>query len=363
MTIPQLLASRPHGPYIIAEIGVNHDGDPARAIELTHAAAGSGADAIKLQLFEPSRLMSRASRPAAYQAAAGETDPIAMVGRLALSIQQMAPVVAAAHRLGLHAIVTIFSVELVPTALSLPWDALKVASPDIIHKPLLDALSASGLPLLVSTGASTQAEVRRAREWLALPAAQKRLLFMQCVSSYPTPLDEAALDVIPTIAAITGLPAGYSDHTDDVHTGAHAVYMGAILLEKHLTYARAARGPDHSASLEPAQFARYAALARDAFSHPAPAPFIPAPKQVAQVEQDVRTVSRQSIVTSRALPAGHTLRRQDITFKRPGTGLPPFMAEQLLGRSVLARDIPADTPLAMADLTAAHEPLFASTHN
>ena len=150
-----------HKPYIIAELGVNHDGDPARALELTDIAADCGVDAIKLQYFEADRLMSRGSRLADYQQRAGEHDPVAMLRRLELNIDQMAPVVQHAHKRGLHAIVTVFSAELIESACRLPWDAFKTASPDIIHLPLFESLIATGRPLIVSTGASTIDEIQR----------------------------------------------------------------------------------------------------------------------------------------------------------------------------------------------------------
>ena len=120
-------------PYIIAEIGVNHDGEVARALELTDAAADAGADAVKLQFFETDRLMSKAAKLAAYQKNAGETDPIEMLKRLELTIDEMALVVDRAHERGIHAIVTVFSMELVEVAETLAWDAYKTASPDIVN--------------------------------------------------------------------------------------------------------------------------------------------------------------------------------------------------------------------------------------
>ena len=171
----------PANPYIIAELGVNHDGSVDRALALTEAAAAAGADAIKLQFFRTDLLMSRAAKLAAYQHSAGETDPVAMLRRLELSLDDMARVIDRAHRFNIHAIVTVFSVDLVSEAESLPFDAYKTASPDLIHKPLLGALAATGKPLIVSTGASTLDEITRARDWLA-PAAE-RLACLQCVSS------------------------------------------------------------------------------------------------------------------------------------------------------------------------------------
>jgi N,N'-diacetyllegionaminate synthase len=375
------IASRPVGsqqpPYIIAELGVNHDGSVERAIELTKACAHAGANAIKLQLFDARMLMSRASVLAAYQRSAGESDPIAMLQRLQLSIEQMAPVVQAAHALRLHAIVTVFSVELVEQAERLPWDAYKTASPDIVNKPLLDELAKTGKPIIVSTGASTLQEVGRALSWLR--ACRGRLAVLQCVSSYPAAMELAELGGIAALQDIFDGPVGYSDHTQAIETGAMAVVGGACMLEKHVTHDRAAVGPDHAASLTPEMFHDYRVLAHRAMQHCFPmadrggggivTPHagddisghdmveamrdalanVPKVKRVLEIEQDVRRVSRQSVVSVRALPAGHVVRREDVTVKRPGTGLAAYELEQVVGRR-LERAVEGDMPLVREDV-------------
>ncbi len=326
--------------YIIAEIGVNHDGSAHRALQLTDAAADAGVDAVKLQLFQTDRLMSRSALLAAYQKSSGESDPIAMLRRLELSIGDMEPVVERAHARGIHAIVTVFSTELVALSERLAWDAYKVASPDLIHRPLLEALAATQRPLILSTGASEMEEVQRTLGWLG--HARSRLAVLQCVSSYPTP--DSALDGMIDLAQhLPGLPVGYSDHTPGVATGAAAVESGALLLEKHLTYDTGARGPDHSTSLTPAQMGEYVRLARSARAISALGPR-PGAKRVLEPERDVRVVSRQSLVSRRALPAGSLLTPDDLTIKRPGTGIPPFELGSVVGRR-LALGVEADTVL------------------
>ncbi len=338
-------------PYVIAEIGVNHDGEASRAIRLVEAAANAGADAAKFQLFESERLMSRASRLAKYQAAAGERDPVEMLRRLELSIDELAPCVERAHKAGIHAIVSVFSVELMAVAEQLPWDAYKSASPDIINRPLLEAMATTGKPLIISTGAASIDEVERAIGWLE--PWRENLAILQCVSSYPTPREAAQLRGITALRATYDGPVGYSDHTQETETAADAVALGACILEKHFTHNRAQPGPDHAASLEPASLAEYVRLARDAFDRrgrldPAP-PSAAAHKRITPIEEDVRRVSRQSLVAKRDLAAGHALAAADLTIKRPGTGIPPFELASTLGRR-LARAVAADTPLEPADL-------------
>ena len=333
-----------HPPYIIAEIGVNHDGSVERALALARMAHDAGADAVKLQLFKTDLLLSRSAKLAAYQQSAGETDPIGMLRRLELSVEQMTPVVGVIHELGLHAIVTVFSVEMVGEARSLGWDAYKTASPDIINRPLLDEIAATGGPMIVSTGASTLAEVERAVGWLK--RACDRVALLQCVSCYPTPIEQAALGGIAAIGEVFAGPVGYSDHTAGVETGAMAVAAGACVLEKHLTYDRSAAGPDHAASLDVGGFGRYVELARSGVRADER---LEPHKRVLDIERDVRSVSRQSLTPRHSFPAGHVLTRDDLTIKRPGIGLEPCELEGVVGRA-LARDVEADVPLTRGDL-------------
>ena len=345
MQIAQRPISDRQPPYIIAEIGVNHDGSPERALELVDLAADAGADAVKTQWFRADMLMSAASGLAAYQRDAGERDPRDMLRRLELDAPAMQRIVRRARERSLHAIVTVFSVELVGEAQRLGWDAYKTASPDIVHKPLIDRLVETGQPLILSTGASTIEEVSRAIEWLG--AARSRAAVLQCVSSYPTHDEDAAMAGIGAIARVFDGPVGYSDHTTRVDAGACAVRAGACVLEKHLTYDRGARGPDHSASLDGAGFAQYVRLAR-ASAPEAPAPH--AEKRVLECERDVRRVSRQSIVARERIDPGTPITRALLTFKRPGTGLEPWRLPGVLGRTA-ARRIEADTPITEGDLS------------
>jgi sialic acid synthase SpsE len=344
-------------PYVIAEIGVNHDGSAERALALVDAAAEAGADAIKLQLFRAELLMSRASRLAAYQASAGERDPVEMLKRLELSIDAMARVAERARRAGLHAIVTPFSVELVESAHRVGFDAFKTASPDVINRPLLDAIARTGKPMIVSTGAATLDEVARAADWLAPYAG--RVAWLQCVSSYPTPDEDAAIRAMEALRTVVHGPVGYSDHTTGVDTGAVAAALGAAILEKHFTWSKGAPGPDHAASLEPSEFRAYASMAReegvmrDWMAGRMPVRedprWGPPEKRVLECEREVRRLSRQSLVSTRALRAGDVVSAADITIKRPGTGIEPWRFEEVVGRK-LARAVERDWPIAEEDV-------------
>jgi len=336
-------------PYVIAELGVNHDGDAGRAIELVRLAATTGADAIKLQYFETDRLMSRAAKLAAYQRAAGETDPIEMLRRLELGLDDLGRCVELAHDLGVHALVSVFSTELVEPAAGLGFDAFKTASPDIVHEPLLRALAETGKPLIVSTGTADSEEIARAYGWL--DNAVDRLAFLHCVSAYPTPPEEANVAACRAVAELVpGCAVGYSDHTEREDTGLAAVrFGGASILEKHFSDDRTRPGPDHRTSLETDAFARYVSLARRGGVEPDARLAGSGRKEPSEIERDVRVASRQSVVAAVAIPAGAEITADMLTIKRPGTGLAPFELREIIGARA-DRDIEADVPVTPAHI-------------
>jgi N-acetylneuraminate synthase/N,N'-diacetyllegionaminate synthase len=347
LTFEHATTDRSASVAVIAELGVNHDGDPEQARRLVTAAADAGADAIKLQCFRPDRLLSADAELAHYQRASAD-DPRAMLARLTLPRSVMAELGQAAHDVGLAFLVTPFSPTDVDDLARLPIDAVKIASPDAVNTPLLDRVAELGRPTLISTGTCDNAELDAA----ARLAQRSRGALLQCVSCYPTPIDQAALGGIARLRAtwddpLPGAPrlrVGYSDHTASVETGGLAVAAGACLLEKHLTLDTARPGPDHAASLAPDDFRRYVDRARQAA-----AALGPIAKRVQPCEADVARVSRQSLVTTRALPAGHRLTADDLTIKRPGTGLPARALADTIGRTLrLAR--PADAVLTNAHL-------------
>ena len=327
-------------PYLIAELGVNHDGDPRKALELVDAAAEAGCDAIKVQWFEAERLVSAGTRLAAYQAKAQTGSQQEMLRALELGADDLRSVAERARRHGLHAIATLFSREHVPMAHEVDFDAFKTASGDLVNRPLLETLMATGRPLFVSSGAATLDEVRQAVAWLG----EHPHLLMQCVSAYPTPDECASLAGRQALAEVSPHALGYSDHTQALDTGALAVASGACVLEKHLTLDKRAAGPDHAASLEPAELAEYVRLA-----HRARRMLGPRQKRVLEIERDVREVARQSLVARRRLDAGVVLGPQDLTIKRPGLGLAPWRLSEALGKR-LARALEAGEPLREDDL-------------
>lgn len=314
---------------VIAEIGVNHNGSLARALELVEIAAECGADAVKLQIFHAASLMHQSASFAVYQRdRCDDASPAAMLHRYELSPEDIERIVEAIRNHNLLPIATPFSPSDVAIISELRLPAVKIASPDIVNRPLLLHAAELRKPLLVSTGAATLDEIDMAAGWMRQWNVPFALL--HCVSAYPTPAHDANLCWIGELAARFDVNAGFSDHTTDELSGALAVAAGATVIEKHLTYDRAADGPDHAASSDPAQFARYVKLIRQADrlrGQPG--------KRVLLVEEDVRRVSRQSLVVSRALRPGDILREDDLTVKRPGTGIPAAQILRAVGRKIL----------------------------
>ncbi len=321
---------------VVAEVGVNHDGRLDRGFELIQAAAEAGADAVKFQLFSPDRLLSDQALLAGYQKDKAK-DAKALLGDLALDLDEMGRLAAAACEAGLGFIVTPFSPGDAADLAQIGVDAVKIASPDAVNTPLLEAVASLGKPILVSTGTCELSELTPAATLLSGHGPGGCLL--QCVSSYPTPTKDAALGGMSAMRERYGLPVGYSDHTQAVLTGALAVAAGAVVIEKHLTYDTSATGPDHAASADPRMFTQYVRLIREA-----QAMLGPTRKDVLPAEVDVRKVSRQSVCVLRDLPAGHRLTQDDLTVKRPGTGIPATELKVIIGQ-ILTRDVKANSLL------------------
>lgn len=338
----KMCVERDGSPVVMAEIGVNHDGDLGVARELIEAAKGAGADAVKFQLFEAGLLLAKSAGLVAYQESAAESAE-GLLKPLELSAEAMRPLVAYAHELGMAALVTPFSVELVERAVGTGCDGIKLASPDLVNLPLLEAAVGTALPLVVSTGAASMVEIARTVGWLG--KAVKRTVLLHCVSSYPTPPELATLGAIEVLReTFATVAVGYSDHTTSTLTGALAVAGGACFLEKHLTLDRGRKGPDHAASLEPGQMGEYVKLVREAFVMRGGYE-----KKVLSVEEGVRLQTRQSVVLRRDVAAGEVLRLEDLTVKRPGTGIAARELRCVVGRR-LKRGMSGNTVLMLSDL-------------
>jgi N-acetylneuraminate synthase/N,N'-diacetyllegionaminate synthase len=346
MARPVRLGDRLVGPgepcYVIAEAGVNHDGDVDRAVALVGAAADAGADAVKFQLFNAAEVASGGARKAGYQleTTGGEGTQREMLAALELPLEAFGTLKRAADDAGIGFVCTCYSAAEIDHIVRLDAAALKFASAQIVEVPLLAHAARTGKPLIVSTGLATLAETADA---LAATAGADVVL-LQCTTSYPAPVEEANLRVMDTLAAAFDVPVGFSDHTLDDVAPIAAVARGAAVVEKHLTYDRGAAGPDHRTSLEPGEFAelvRKLRAAQTALGSPL--------KQPTPSELPNLPVMRRSLYAATDIPAGTTISEEHVALRRPDAGLPPRLLPQVVGATA-REDIAADTPLTLGSL-------------
>ncbi len=327
--------------YVIAEAGVNHNGDVDTAKQMVDVARQAGADAVKFQAFRAERLVTRSASMADYQKgrAAGASNQYEMLRELELWPDAFAEIRTHCRQCGVAFLATPFAPEDVAMLASLDPVAIKIASSDLTNTPLLEAAADTHLPLIVSTGAAKGDEIDAGVAWLRQRDAADRLVLLHCVSSYPTDPCDANLRRIAALANRFGLPTGFSDHTTGVETGALAVAAGAVMIEKHFTLNRSQAGPDHSFSLEPDDLAAYVRDIRQAEQMLGKGNL-----DCADCENDVRRLSRASVVAAVDIAAGQVLRPDMVAVKRPAGGIEPSRLHELIGLTV-TQDIPADTAL------------------
>lgn len=324
--------------FIIAEAGVNHNGDLALAEKLVDAAKTAGADAVKFQTFRADSLAIPRAALAAYQAAAGVRESQRdMLARLELDETAHRTLISRAERAGIEFLSTPFDPESADLLARLGIPRFKLPSGEITNKRLLQHVARTGKPLILSTGMSTLDEVRRAVGWIR-SISQAPLTLLHCVTEYPAPPEQANLRAMDTLREVFGVSVGYSDHTLGIEVSVAAAAHGATVIEKHLTLDATLPGPDQAASLEPKDFAemvRVIRLVSVALGDGV--------KRAAPCEEKNLTAVRRSLVAARDLPAGSRLKDDDIAAKRPGDGISPAEIDRVVGRTLtkpLRRDEP-----------------------
>jgi N-acetylneuraminate synthase len=323
--------------FVIAEAGVNHNGDMAIARELIDIAADAGADAVKFQTFDVGALVTRAAPKARYQAAntRAEGSQYEMLQALRLPPGEHEALRRHCEQRGVMFLSSPFDAGSLDFLVKFGVAAIKVPSGEITNHPLLARAARSGLPLIVSTGMSTLAEVDAARRVLD-EAGCKDLVLLHCVSDYPAAPAEANLRAMETMRREFDVPVGFSDHTTGIAVATAAVALGAAAIEKHFTVERPLEGPDHAASLKPAELKAMIAAIRTVET--ALGDGIKRPQRSEAATADV---ARKSLVWARDLPAGTRIEEASIAIKRPGTGMPPARLGDVLGR-VTARAVQTD---------------------
>jgi sialic acid synthase SpsE len=324
--------------FIIAEAGINHNGDAALAAELVDAAAEAGADAIKFQTHFPEHEMLRGGATAAY---VGES-LFDLLTSTALSREDHFALRDRAREKGILFLSTPFSREAADFLETVGVPAFKTGSGELTHLPMQAHIAGKGKPMIISTGMSTPEEIDRTVE--TVRAAGGRFALMHCTSTYPTPFEHVQLDCINELKTKYRVPVGFSDHTLGTVMAFAAVALGANLYEKHFTVSRTLPGPDQQGSMEPAELKTIVDGIRAIENARG------ATKRIQPGEQDVRDMALHSVVSVRDIAAGATIGRDDVWAKRPGTGIPARQLADVVGRTS-RRAIPKDRLITWDDVT------------
>ncbi len=328
MYIGERLISAKHPCYVVAEIGVNHNGSVAIAHQLIEEAKKAGADAAKFQMFQASSLASRDAKKAEYQIReTGSGSQVEMLEKLTLTQQEFCVLKEHCDEVGLDFICTAFDLESLEKVIELHPVCLKWPSGEINNYKFLKVAAEANLPLILSTGMASISEIANAIDVFESVNTNNGMAILQCVSSYPAPAESQNLKCIDTMASTFQKPTGFSDHTDGSACLLAARALGMSILEKHFTLDQKMSGPDQKASMTPAHFSRMISDLREVESA-----IGNGVKKVAKIEEKVKLVARKSLVYSHDLPKGHLLTDADCQAKRPGTGLAPSSLKFLLGR-------------------------------
>lgn len=338
---PQEIGGPNSRAMVIAEAGVNHNGDLSLAHRLIDVAADSSADAVKFQTFSAAGVVTQSGGTAPYQEAAGAgTSQRAMLERLELPVTAWAELRVHAVDREMLFLSTAFDPPSLELLTNLGVDAVKVPSGELTNLAYLEAHAACGLPVLASTGMANLDEVDTAVSILGESAAG--LALFHCVSAYPTPIEVSNLRAIQTMHDRYGVPVGWSDHTSGHITAIAARALGAAMFEKHVTLDRTMAGPDHQASADPVEFTAYVEAIRACESA-----LGDGTKQPVAVELENRRLARRSYYASRDILAGEGLGANNIEALRPVSGIPA--SQRLVGRTA-GKAIAAGAPIAWDDL-------------
>ncbi len=329
--------------FVIAEAGVNHNGSLAMALRLVDEAAAAGADAVKFQSFRAHLLAAPDAPRAAYQreATGSSGGQLEMLRALELSADEHRRIAAHSRERGIEFLSSPFDSESIELLSTLGLRRLKVPSGELVDVPYLRRVAALGLPLIVSTGMATLAEVDAALTVLEQAGCPRaRVTVLHCSTEYPTPPADVNLRAMVTMRDALGVAVGYSDHTEGITVAVAAAALGAGVIEKHLTLDRTLPGPDHRASLEPGAFAEMVRALRDL-----EVALGDGVKRPTAAELENAAAARKSIVAARAIAAGETFTAGALAVKRPGTGLSPLRWDDVVGLTA-SRAYEPDEPIA-----------------
>lgn len=315
------------GIYIIAEAGVNHNGSFTLACRLADAAKAAGADCVKYQTFRSERIISQYAPKAEYQkrsTGAGESQ-LDMVRKLELSYEEFAALKRYCDSIGIAFLSTPFDLDSIDFLNQMDMPFWKIPSGEVTNLPYLLAIAKTKKPAVMSTGMCEMEEIRAAVDVLRANGTPE-ITLLHCNTEYPTPYGDVNLRAMETLRKEFGTKVGYSDHTRGIEVPVAAAALGAEIIEKHFTLDRGMEGPDHKASLEPQELA---AMVESV--HHIEQALGSGVKTATPSERKNRTVARKSIVAARAIAQGELLTAENLTVKRPGSGISPMKWFEVLG--------------------------------
>lgn len=328
---------------IIAEAGVNHNGNIDLALRMIDAAANAGADYVKFQTFNPAKLVTATAPTAEYQKAnAAETNQLAMLSKLRLREADYPRLIERCRLKGIGFLSTPFDLESIDFLSTLNMDYWKIPSGEITNLPYLRHIAKRGGRVIMSTGMSTLSEVKNAMDVLSRYGIDSTAItLLHCTTQYPTPYQAVNLKAMLTLGQLNPAAIGYSDHTQGITVPITAVALGATVIEKHFTLDRSLPGPDHKASLTPDELAdmvRQIHIVEQSLGSPV--------KEVTEVETPNRVIARKSIVAARHIKRGEIFTETNITVKRPGSGLSPMLWDTVIGTTATC-DYQPDQPISL----------------
>ncbi len=316
---------------IIAEAGVNHNGDIELAKQLIDVAAEAGADLVKFQTFNANRQVTRTAKKADYQNQTTDSKESQheMLRRLELSAEMHKELIAhcAVRNIGFFS--TGFDIESVDLLVSLGQDHFKIPSGEITNLPYLRHIGRLGKAVILSTGMATMGEIEAAIDVFEQAGTSRaNITVLHCTTEYPTPMAEVNLRAMQSIHTAFGVAVGYSDHTSGIEVAIAAVALGASVIEKHFTLDRNLPGPDHKASLEPEELKAMVSAIRNI-----EIALGDGIKRLTSSEVRNKPIARKSLVASLAISAGEIFSAENLTAKRPGTGISPMRWDEIIGRT------------------------------
>jgi N,N'-diacetyllegionaminate synthase len=323
--------------FVIAEAGVNHNGNIEIAKKLINAAKNSDADAVKFQTFKAEKVMSKFAQMADYQKVNTGIDEtqLEMIKKLELSYNDFVYLKEYCDKLDIEFMSTPFDYDSIDFLNELDVQHWKIPSGEITNLPYLIKIAKLHKPVILSTGMSTMEDIKAALSILRENGAGE-ITVLHCTTEYPAPFEDVNLNAMNTIMKMFNIPVGYSDHTKGIEVSIAAVALGATIIEKHFTLDRNMEGPDHKASLEPHELKAMISAIRNVEASLGSGVKKPAPS-----EQKNMTIARKSIVANCKIKKGEVFTENNITVKRPGNGISPMKWFEVIGQ-VAIRDFEED---------------------